>query len=247
MSRPAATHIGTSGWQYKHWKRVFYPEALPAKAWLSHYAQVFDCVELNSSFYALPKPESIAEWCEAVTPDFRFAVKAPRRITHFKKLKNCDAELDEFLVRLRVFGARLGPVLFQLPPRWRCNLHRLERFLAILPPRHRFVFEFRDSTWHNDEVFALLSGHGAAFCIFDLDGATTPLVDTGDFVYVRLHGPGAAYTGNYRAQTLRSWVAKALTWNRRGKDALLFFDNDEKGYAVKNARRAMGVIGDIPQ
>lgn len=236
------THIGTSGWQYRHWKGAFYPDDLKIRDWLAHYARSFGCVEVNSSFYRLPSHDDIAAWCERVPRDFLFSVKAPRRITHFKKLKNCEAELEALYDRLEVFGRRLGPVVFQLPPRWRCNLNRLENFIAQLPPARGLVFEFRDRSWHNDEVLDLLAARSVAFCIFDIDGFTTPLVDAGELVYVRLHGPRAAYTGSYRAPKLRAWADRARAWNRRGKDVFLFFDNDERGYAVKNGTRTIGLL-----
>ena len=238
----AAIHIGTSGWQYRHWKGVFYPVELRQKSWLEYYARYFDCVEVNSSFYGMPTTETIAAWCERVPPSFVFSVKAPRRITHFKKLKNCDAEVDALYRSLQTFGHHLGPVLFQLPPRWRCNLYRLERFLADLPADSRAVFEFRDPSWHTDEVYALLENRSMAFCIFDSGEFTSPLVDSGDLVYARLHGPNAAYTGSYRAPRLRAWVDRAKAWKKRGKTAFLFFDNDEKGYAVKNGTRTIGLL-----
>lgn len=240
MSR--ATHVGTSGWQYKHWKGVFYPEDVKTRDWLAYYAQSFDCVEVNSSFYGLPARDTIAAWCERVPADFIFSVKAPRRITHFKKLKHCDAELEQLFDRLETFGRRLGPVLFQLPPRWRCNPGRLEQFLGSLPRGRRIAFEFRDPSWHNDDIYALLAERSAAFCIFDLGGFTSALIDQGELVYVRLHGPASAYTGSYRAPRLRAWADRARAWNRRGKDVFLFFDNDERGYAVKNGKRAMGLL-----
>ncbi len=238
----ATTHIGTSGWHYKHWKGVFYPHDMRIQDWLTYYAQQFDCVEVNISFYGLPGTEAIARWCGCVPSGFVFAVKAPRRITHFKKLKNCESELDDFFRQLKGFGNHLGPVLFQLPPRWRCNLRRLENFLDSLPPRHRLVFEFRDPSWHNNEVYGLLTRRSIAFCIFDDGGFTAPLIDEGDLVYVRLHGPSTAYAGNYRAPRLRIWVDHARAWNRRSKEVFLFFDNDERGYAVKNGARTIGLL-----
>ena len=238
----AATHIGTSGWQYPHWKGVFYPAKLRQKDWLEYYARHFNCVEVNSSFYGLPKIETIATWCERVPSEFIFSVKAPRRITHFKKLKNCEAELQELFRRLETFGRHLGPVLFQLPPRWRCNLRRLDGFLGALPSDRRIAFEFRDPSWHNEDVYALLEDRSMAFCIFDSGDFTAPIVDRGDLVYVRLHGPVAAYTGSYRAPRLRNWVDRSKAWNRRHKEVFLFFDNDERGYAVKNGTRTIGLL-----
>ena len=237
-----AIHIGTSGWQYGHWKGVFYPETLRQKDWLEYYARHFDCVEVNSSFYGMPTTETIAAWCERVPAKFIFSLKAPRRITHFKKLKNCEGELHEFFHRLQAFGDHLGPVLFQLPPRWRCNLHRLERFVTELPSDNRVAFEFRDPSWHNDDVYALLESRSIAFCIFDSGDFTAPIADRGDLVYVRLHGPRSAYTGSYRAPRLRGWVDRALAWKRRKKDVYIFFDNDERGYAVKNATRTIALM-----
>ncbi|TFH43035.1 MAG: DUF72 domain-containing protein [Lysobacterales bacterium] len=238
----AVTHIGTSGWQYKHWKNVFYPRALNIQGWLTYYAQQFDCVEVNSSFYGMPEVESITKWCSSVPPGFIFALKAPRNITHFKKLKNCEPEVHELFRRLGGFGTRLGPVLFQLPDRWRCNLRRLEDFLDRVPPGHRLVFEFRDPSWHNDEVYALLRSRSIAFCIYDGAGFTAPLIADSDFVYLRLHGPGAAYASSYRAPRLRVWVDRAIAWNRSSKEVFLFFDNDEKGYATKDGTRTLGLL-----
>ncbi len=234
--------IGTSGWQYRHWKKLFYPEKLRTTDWLRYYAGVFNSVEVNSSFYRLPETDVIRRWGESTPDEFCFAVKAPRSITHFKKLKNCEPQLDTMMARLEAFGARLGPVLFQLPPRWRCNPRRLADFLAMLPRDSRFAFEFRDPSWHCEEVYAMLAEYRAAFCIFDLDGQTTPLETPGDFIYLRLHGPRSAYTGNYRAQSLRTWLGRALGWQRKNKDVYVYFDNDARAYSAKNARRMLGMM-----
>jgi uncharacterized protein YecE (DUF72 family) len=234
--------IGTSGWQYRHWRKSFYPEKIRRADWLAYYAGIFNSVEVNASFYRLPDVEDIRRWCEATPAQFVFAVKAPRSITHFKKLKNCESHLDKLTARLQAFGARLGPVLFQLPPRWRCNCRRLADFLAMLPRQGRFAFEFRDPSWHCEEVYAILGEHRAAFCIFDLEGQMTPLETPADFVYVRLHGPGSAYTGNYRAQALRTWSGRALGWQRKRKDVYLYFDNDARAYSAKNARRMLAMM-----
>lgn len=229
--------IGTSGWQYRHWRKNFYPETLRRADWLAHYSSVFDSVELNASFYRLPEYGDIQRWCESTPTDFQFAVKAPRTITHFKKLKNCESLVDTLVARLAAFGERLGPVLFQLPPRWRCNPRRLNDFLASLPDDRRFAFEFRDTSWHCDEVIAMLEKHRAAFCIFDLDGESSALETPADFVYVRLHGPRSSYTGNYRAPALRTWAGRALGWQRKNKCVYVYFDNDARAYSAKNARR----------
>ncbi len=233
----AKIHVGTSGWHYRHWRGVFYPERLASRDWLGFYASHFDSVEVNRSFYALPTVEMLAAWCEQIGDRFELAVKAPRGITHYKKLKHCTEQLDTLIGRVSVLGKHLGPVLFQLPPRWRCNVKRLAEFLDELPRGYRFAFEFRDPSWHRDEVFELLDNNAAALCIYDLEGKTSPLVTTSDFVYVRLHGPARAYTGQYHPSTLRGWLSKARGWQRKGKDVYVFFDNDDQAAAVKNARR----------
>lgn len=234
--------MGTSGWQYRHWKKLFYPEKLRRAEWLSYYADAFSAVELNSSFYKLPEADDISRWCSQTPEDFRFAVKSPRGITHFKKLKNCESLLQTLLGRTDAFGHRLGPILFQLPPRWHCNSRRLADFLSMLPREKQFVFEFRDPSWHCDEVYGLLAEHRAGFCIFDLDGVTSPLAAPGAVVYARLHGPRSAYTGNYRAPVLRTWAGRALGWRRSAKEVYVFFDNDDRAYAAKNARRYLDML-----
>jgi uncharacterized protein YecE (DUF72 family) len=241
---PHRTLVGTSGWQYPHWRELYYPADLPAGKWLPHYAAEFPCVEVNSSLFGLPDQSDIEQWCQLTSPGFRFAVKAPRAITHFKKLKNCELELQTLLTRLNVFGERLGPLLFQLPERWRCNTRRLADMLRELPDGRRYAFEFRDPSWHCDEIYALLREHNAALCLHDLGGSESPTVPTADFVYVRLHGPVMPQAGTYRAHVLRGWTGRAMTWNRQGKDVYMFFDNDQRGYAVKNARRVQGILGE---
>lgn len=156
----ATIHVGTSGWQHKHWKGVFYPHSLKSQDWLAYYAQHFDCVEVGSSFYELPSTDAVSDWCRCVP----------------------------------------------------------------------------------DEVYGLLKCRSAAFCIFDGDGSTAPLIADGDLVYLRLHGPGSAYAGNYRAPGLRRWVDRAHGWKRQSKEVFLFFDNDEKGYAAKNGTRTIGLL-----
>lgn len=229
--------VGTSGWSFRHWQGPYYPADLPADEWLPHYARDFHAVEVNSTFYGLPEEATFAAWRARTPEDFLFALKAPRTVTHLHKLRNCTEPLTAILARARLLGPKLGPVLFQLPPRWHANPSRLAEVLALLPAGLRSAFEFRDPSWHQEEVYAVLRAHNAAFCVFDAGGVTTPLVTTADFVYVRLHGPGASpYAGSYGEAQLRDWAAKARQWAGRGqKDVFLFFDNDQAGYAVRNA------------
>lgn len=183
-----------------------YPSGLPSDQWLEFYAQRFGAVEINHSFYRLPEAETLGAWGDAVPKDFLFAVKASRYITHMKKLKDAGDAARRFLERVETLGDRLGPVLFQLPARWKSNPGRLREFLAELPGGHRFAFEFRDPTWFEPRVYGVLAEAGAALCIFDLAGETSPKEVTSELVYVRLHGPGKAYQGRYDAQGLAGWA-----------------------------------------
>jgi uncharacterized protein YecE (DUF72 family) len=229
--------VGTSGWHYPHWQGPFYPPDLPPAQWLARYAQTFRTVEVNATFYRLPEPATFTAWREATPDRFLFALKAPRGITHTRKLANCAEPLGAFLARARLLGPKLGPLLFQLPPHWHANPRRLEDFLTQLPAGVRCAFEFRDPTWHTESVYEVLRARGVAFCVYDLAGFTAPLAVTANFAYLRLHGPGASpYAGSYSETQLRDWAAKARQWaGRGGKDVYLFFDNDQSGYAVRNA------------
>lgn len=232
--------VGTSGWAYPHWRGRFYPAALPEADWLSHYTRSFDSVELNSSFYRLPTRDQFAAWREGTPPGFVFAVKASRFITHMKKLLDPDLTLPPLLEAVAGLGDRLGPLLFQLPPRWHVNLDRLQSFLQVLPRNIRCAFEFRDPSWHCREVAERLAKFNAAFCIYDIGGFTSPRWVTTDFVYLRLHGPGAPYCGGYGEAALQEWAE----WldGQGVADAYAYFDNDEAAYAVENARRLQVLV-----
>lgn len=235
-------HIGTSGWHYDHWKGVFYPEKIPAGGMLAFYARHFMAAEINNSFYKLPETETLEAWRKAVPEGFLFAVKASRYITHMKKLKDPDKAVANFLARMAVLGDHLGPVLFQLPPHWNSNPDRLRQFIPVLPRTNRYAFEFRDPSWFNDEVFGLLENAGAAFCIYDLAGRTSPKTVTANFVYVRLHGPGRAYEGSYSQQLLSIWAESFSSWENQGKEVFCFFDNDQRGFAPANAKGLLEML-----
>jgi uncharacterized protein YecE (DUF72 family) len=232
---PCEVRIGTSGWHYKHWRGPFYPEALSAKEMLAWYMARFDTVELNNSFYHLPTAQTFAAWRETTPATFRFAVKGSRYITHRKKLHDPKAALERFLSPVNVLGPKLGPILFQLPPRWSCNVDRLAAFLDLLPKRHRYTFEFRDPSWHVPAVYRALQEHGAAFCVYELDGFLSPIEVTADFVYVRLHGPGRKYQGDYSPAALQHWAERIADWHRTLRAVYVYFDNDQEGFAAKNA------------
>jgi uncharacterized protein YecE (DUF72 family) len=230
-------HIGTSGWSYPHWRGAFFPEDLPASAWLDYYAQRFATVELNNAFYQLPRTSTLEGWAATVPDGFCFAVKASRYITHMKKLKNARDTVPRFLDTIAALGDRLGPILFQLPPNWRCNVARLQDFLAQLPAGHRYTLEFRDPSWFTPAVYACLAEANAALCIYELEHHQSPLEVTADFVYIRLHGPGDAYQGSYDDATLAGWAERLRTWADEGRDVYCYFDNDEAGYAAQDAAR----------
>ena len=234
--------IGTSGWSYDHWLGTFYPKGTRQQDLLAVYAGRFDSVEINRTFYKLPAAEAVAAWRAKAPAGFLFAAKASRYLTHRKKLKDPEEPVARLLGCVEHLGEKLGPVLFQLPPRWRVNPDRLQRLLEELPDRHRYTFEFRDSTWHDDRIFELLSRRGAAFCIFDLAGKPSPIEVTAGFVYIRLHGPGAAYQGSYDGRTLSAWARRILAWSEAGKDVYCYFDNDEKAYAPHDALRLKEMV-----
>ena len=233
--RRCEVRIGTSGWHYKHWLGPFYPQGLPAKNMLAWYMQRFDTVELNNSFYHLPTTQTFMTWRESTPASFCFAVKGSRFITHRKKLKDPSEALARFLEPVESLGTKLGPILFQLPPRWSRNVERLSAFLEALPSSHRYTFEFRDPSWHDPAVYRALRRHNSAFCMYELDGFESPHELTADFAYVRLHGPGRKYQGDYSSKQLRDWADRIADWREELDAVYVYFDNDQAGYAAKNA------------
>jgi len=227
-------HVGTSGWHYRHWLGSFYPTGLAASKMLEWYARQFDTVEINNSFYRLPPESALQTWRETVPGGFRFALKGSRFITHMKKLKEPGPALAKFFSRGDLLGPRLGPVVFQLPPNWSLDLDRFAVFLEALPPGHCYAFEFRDPEWHTEKVYELLRRHRAAFCIYQLAGFVSPLEITADFAYVRLHGPGGKYQGLYDKKALATWADRISSWPV--KQAWVYFDNDDSGFVLRNAR-----------
>lgn len=226
--------IGTSGFSYPHWRERFYPRGLPSSRWLPFYASHFPTVELNVTFYRLPKEGAFEKWRQETPPGFRFAVKASRFITHLKKLKGIEEALETFIGRARFLGHKLGPILYQLPP----NLHRnddlLEDFLRLLPADLDHAFEFRHSSWLKPEVFDLLRRHGAGFCAMHLVGLPCPVVATASFAYLRFHGSEGLYYGCYSDEELRQWAEK-IAGLGVGR-VYAYFNNDADAHAVHNAQ-----------
>jgi uncharacterized protein YecE (DUF72 family) len=234
--------IGCSGWSYRHWRESFYPKGVPVRLWLEHYAAAFDTVELNNSFYHLPKEDDVRGWRERTPAGFCFSAKMSRLITHNKRLANSDELLETFFERMRGLGDRLGPVLHQLPPNFRRNDERLAAYLALLPRDLTHAFEFRHDSWWHDDVYALLREHGATFCIYNLGEQTTPLVATAPDAYVRFHGPEATFASGYTDRQLREWAARlsALHSVRR---VWAYFNNDVGGHAPRDAVRLREIVG----
>jgi uncharacterized protein YecE (DUF72 family) len=228
-------YIGTSGWHYKHWLGgVFYPPGVVGAAMFQFYAQHFDTVEINNSFYRLPTASTFDNWRESAPRNFLFAVKASRFITHMKKLKEPENSSAKFFLVADRLEKKLGPILFQLPPRWKLNVERLASFIESLPPKHKYAFEFRDESWLVPEVYRLLRKHNVAFCIHDFADMKIPNEITAKFAYVRFHGPTSAkYWGEYSQSQLEGWAGEMARWPVSAVYA--YFNNDPGGAAVRNA------------
>ncbi|MHC4501072.1 MAG: DUF72 domain-containing protein [Planctomycetota bacterium] len=236
--------IGTSGWHYNHWIGRFYPEDLPKSKWLEHYARHFDTVEINNTFYQLPKEVSIKRWRELAPKGFLYTVKANRYITHIKRLKDTSEELVRFFERVCLLKEKLGPILYQLPPSMHEDLDLLAGFIELLPGKRIAVFEFRHDSWYTEGTYELLNKFNVGFCTHDLPGKESPRVITGDIIYVRLHGTTGRYSGNYSKPTLRKW-AEWIDDNLKGIRAVYaYFNNDYNAYAINNAKTLRGLFSE---
>jgi uncharacterized protein YecE (DUF72 family) len=238
--------IGCSGWNYASWRGRFYPEEMPPDEWLRFYAGVFDTVETNATFYRLPEASTFAAWHDQTPPGFVMAIKASRYLTHLKRLIDPDAPLARLFERAAALGARLGPILYQLPGRFHADLPRLERFLAALPRElardgaiHRLqhAIEFRDPSWYTDDVFARLDAHGVALCLHDMAGSAIDRPGVGPFTYVRFHGAAGRYHGSYPDAVLQAWGARLAAEWRAGRDVYAYFNNDPEAASTRDARR----------
>ncbi len=234
--------IGTSGWVYKHWREIFYPKGLPERVWFAHYARHFDTVEINNSFYRLPTEAMFDHWREQAPPGFLYAVKASRYLTHLKRLRDPEIPFAAFFERATRLGETLGPILYQLPPRFGVNPPRLEHFLSILPKGYTHVVEFRDQSWLIEEIFQLLERYQVAHCIHDMRPLQVPLRVTAPAVYIRLHGE-ADHTGDYSDETLALWAGRIQEWERAGHTVYAYFNNDPNGNALRNADTLKGFLG----
>jgi len=234
--------VGCSGWVYKHWRGLFYPEGLPQKRWFERYSEEFDTVEINASFYRLPLPTTFDGWREKAPPGFRYAVKANRFITHLKKLVGCDEEIDRFIELARRLGPTLGPILYQLPPSLHRDLPRLDAFLSRLPGDVEQVVEFRHKSWYDEEVLGVLDRHGVGFVTHDLKGLASPRWASGRTAYVRFHGTAGKYHGRYSDDALVGWTDWLLEQTLAGRSAWAYFNNDIHGHAIEDAQTLKSMV-----
>jgi uncharacterized protein YecE (DUF72 family) len=241
----ADIRIGCSGWNYKHWREIFYPQGLPQSRWFAFYAEHFDTVEINNSFYRLPKPETFDEWREQAPAGFCYAVKANRYLTQAKKLKDCEEPLERMMAATRHLESRLGPILYQLPPSMGLNLERLEDFLKLVPQDLTNVFEFRNQSWYVAETYGLLDRYGAAFCIHDMPGSASERIAIGPATYVRFHGGEGKYWGRYSDEGLLDWADWIVTQARSGRPVWCYFNNDIHGHAIADAQTLHSIVGQM--
>ena len=233
----ASLRIGCSGWQYRDWREIVYPAGLPQRRWFEHYQQLFDTVEVNSTFYRLPDASTVEGWASAARPGFLFATKMGAFGSHRMKLNDARSWLPNHLDRVTRLAEHLGPTLVQLPPRWKCNAQRLDEFLAAAPRSIRWAVELRERSWLHDDVFQVLTKHQAALCIHDLL-ADHPFVLTTNWTYVRFHGPRALtqpYHGSYGRARLTRWADRLQAVLAEGDDVYAYFNNDWHGNAVRDA------------
>ncbi len=232
-------YVGTSGFSYKEWRGPFYPEKLPARRMLNFYAGHFRSVEMNGTFYRLPKASAIEAWTREVPPDFKVVLKAPQKMTHRERLKNSAKSAKEFLELANVLGPRMGPVLFQLPGFIKKDQPLLGDFLAMLDGRCRAAFEFRHQSWFEDDVFATLKKHQAALCIADAENdLIIPFVATAKWGYLRLRRTV------YKKAVLKAWASRIAA--QKWKEAFVFFKHDDIGRGPKMARQFLALAGPPP-
>jgi uncharacterized protein YecE (DUF72 family) len=244
----AGLRVGTSGWQYDDWRPTVYPPGLGQSRWLTRYAELFDTVEVNGTFYRLPSITTVQRWAAATPPDFRFAVKASRYLTHVRRLVEPEDPCTRFLERVHHLGAKLGPILVQLPPHFPPDPQRLEATLEAFARADgvRVSVEVRDDRWHDDRVYDLLARHGAALCWWDRRGAHGPLVRTSDWVYLRMHEGRSRSGSAYGVRALGSWCERIVAAFGEQAEGWVYFNNDHRAAAPRNAaelRRAAVRVG----
>ena len=234
-------HIGTSGWTYDHWSGVFYPKDCPKTKWLEFYTEHYGTVELNASFYRLPKPQTFENWRKRTPDNFLWAVKASRYITHIKRVKDVEEPLERFYGSVALLKEKLGPILFQLPPSLSFDEAVLSNFCHCLKANLRYALEVRHPSWAQEKAIDILKDNNIALCISDTAGRYPYIEeDTAAFIYIRLHGSRKLYASEYTEEELETYARKIRRWS---KDTYLYFDNDYAGYAIKNAKGLKEILG----
>ncbi|MDQ3938642.1 MAG: DUF72 domain-containing protein [Chloroflexota bacterium] len=228
--------IGTSGWQYRHWRETFYPRGVAQSRWLEFYAERFTTVESNAAFYRLPEASTFAAWAERTPPDFIMAVKASRYLTHIRRLREPDDAVEMFVERASRLGSKLGPVLLQLPPTMRADVDRLRATLRAFPREWRVAVEFRHRSWYTDEVRRLLQDHQTALCLADRRGPLTPIWRTADWTYLRFHTGRASPEPCYGRRALATWIERIGEQWKAADDVFVYFNNDPRACALRDAR-----------
>ena len=236
-------NIGCSGFSYDHWRGPFYPDGLPKTEWLEYYAARFPTVELNVTFYRMPKKETFMKWYEETPSGFLISLKGSRFITHVKKLKAPAEPLDVFFSRALALKEKLGVILWQLPPGMKVNIERLSEFLEQLKPYNaQHTFEFREESWLTENVISLLRKENVAFCIADWPEFLKDPPLTSNLVYIRRHGEGGSYATCYTLEALKEDAARIQRYIREKRKVFLYFNNDAFGYAPRNALELMRLV-----
>lgn len=233
--------LGTSGWSYEGWKGRFYPEDIPQKSWLPYYAQHFNTVEINMTFYRFPKPETLKGWQEKVPQGFKFTLKANRQITHLKRIKGVKSEVRYFYILADSLGDKLGCILFQLPPSLTLDMDLLQEFLQTLTPYYRNVIEFRHESWYREEVYQLLKVNNAIFCMVSSTKVPKTVIETTKTCYFRFHGLTGGYRYSYPEQELE-WWAKIIK-ETAAEECYVYFNNDYHAHAVHNCQTLGKILG----
>ncbi len=252
----AEIFIGTSGWVYSHWKEIFYPPKLPPSDYLNFYSRHFNTTEINSSFYHLPRATTFQKWYNQTPKDFVFSTKASRFITHIKRLESVEESWGQFIENALNLKEKLGPILFQFPPSFKAdreNIQRLKEFLQLLAnyslsTTHyplKYAFEFRHKTWIDKKVFDLLKKYNVAWVISDSSRYPKSETITADFVYIRMHGPGALFASKYSDKDLKELAQKIAEYIKQGKDVFVYFNNDFYGYAPENAKELINLLDEV--
>jgi uncharacterized protein YecE (DUF72 family) len=229
-------HIGTSGYNYPEWRGTFYPEGFSTSKMFAYYAERFRTVEINATFYRMPTPKTTEGWRDQAPPGFAYALKASRRITHDARLKNCAENVQFFCESARVLGPHLGPLLFQLPPNFKCDVDRLAAFLALLPTDLKSAFEFRHDSWLTEPVYDLLRSHHVALCVADFGDKTTPVIATARHAYFRLRDEG------YTPPDLERWAQAVQSREADWDDAFVYFKHEDEGKGPEFARAFVDIL-----